>query len=203
MDNPRLFAGVMELVDVPDSKSGAARRAGSSPAPGTIKTKQAAVHQGLFCFLEIATMIWKPNVTVAAVIERDGKFLLVEEETAQGLKFNQPAGHWEPDETLVQATAREALEETAWHFVPKSLLGIYRWHSDSANITYLRFAFSGELGKHDPARTLDKGIVRAVWLTPDEIRAIRDRHRSPLILRCVEDYLAGKRYPLDLITHYE
>lgn len=148
-------------------------------------------------------MIWKPNVTVAAVIEREGKFLLVEEETAQGLKFNQPAGHWEPNETLVQATAREALEETAWHFIPKHLLGIYRWHSDNANVTYLRFAFCGELGEHEPERTLDEGIVRAVWMTPDEIRATQDRHRSPLILRCVEDYLAGKRYPLDLITHYD
>ena len=148
-------------------------------------------------------MIWKPNVTVAAVIERDGKFLLVEEETAQGLKFNQPAGHWEPNETLVQATAREVLEETAWHFTPKHLLGIYRWHSDNANVTYLRFAFCGELGGHDPERTLDKGIVRAIWMTPDEIRTTQDRHRSPLILRCVEDYLAGKRYPLEIITHYD
>jgi ADP-ribose pyrophosphatase YjhB (NUDIX family) len=148
-------------------------------------------------------MIWKPNVTVAAVIEREGKFLLVEEETAQGLKFNQPAGHWEPNETLVQATAREVLEETAWHFTPKHLLGIYRWHSDNANVTYLRFAFCGELGGHEPERTLDKGIVRAIWMTPDEIRTTQDRHRSPLILRCVEDYLAGKRYPLEIITHYD
>lgn len=148
-------------------------------------------------------MIWKPNVTVAAVIEREGKFLLVEEETAQGLKFNQPAGHWEPDETLVQATAREALEETAWHFTPRHLLGIYRWHSNNANVTYLRFAFCGELGAHEPERTLDEGIVRAVWMTPEEIRATQDRHRSPLILRCVEDYLAGKRYPLEIITHYD
>jgi ADP-ribose pyrophosphatase YjhB (NUDIX family) len=148
-------------------------------------------------------MIWKPNVTVAAVIEREGKFLLVEEETAQGLKFNQPAGHWEPNETLVQATAREVLEETAWHFTPKHLLGIYRWHSDNANVTYLRFAFCGELGGHEPERTLDKGIVRAIWMTPEEIRTTQDRHRSPLILRCVEDYLAGKRYPLEIITHYD
>ncbi|BBI99986.1 NUDIX hydrolase [Ferrigenium kumadai] len=148
-------------------------------------------------------MIWKPNVTVAAVIEREGKFLLVEEETAQGLRFNQPAGHWEPNETLEQGAAREALEETAYHFTPQHLLGIYRWHSDSADITYLRFAYTGIVTCHEPERALDKGIVRAVWMTPDEIRATQERHRSPLILRCVEDYLAGKRYPLELITHYE
>lgn len=148
-------------------------------------------------------MIWKPNVTVAAVIERDGRFLLVEEETAQGLRFNQPAGHWEPNETLEQGAAREALEETACRFEPQHLLGIYRWHSDKANITYLRFAFTGEITGHEPERALDKGIVRAVWMTPDEVRATQERHRSPLILRCVEDYLAGKRYPLELITHYD
>ncbi len=148
-------------------------------------------------------MIWKPNVTVAAVIERDGRFLLVEEETAQGLRFNQPAGHWEPNETLEQGAAREALEETAWHFTPKNLLGIYRWHSDKADITYLRFAFTGEITGHEPERKLDEGIVRAVWMTPDEVRATQERHRSPLILRCVEDYLAGKRYPLDILVHYE
>ncbi|MBK9160805.1 MAG: NUDIX hydrolase [Nitrosomonadales bacterium] len=148
-------------------------------------------------------MIWKPNVTVAAVIERDGRFLLVEEETEQGHLFNQPAGHWEPDETLVQAVAREVLEETAYRFTPQHLLGIYRWHSSHSNVTYLRFAFTGTATDHEPERALDEGIIRAVWLTPDEIRATQARHRSPLILRCVEDYLAGKRYPLDLLVHYE
>ncbi len=148
-------------------------------------------------------MIWKPNVTVAAIIEREGKFLLVEEETAQGLRFNQPAGHWEPNETLEQGASREALEETAYHFTPQHLLGVYRWHSDKANVTYLRFAYTGIVTGHDPERALDKGIVRAIWMTPEEVRATQERHRSPLILRCVEDYLAGKRYPLDLLVHYE
>jgi len=148
-------------------------------------------------------MIWKPNVTVAAVIEREGKFLLVEEETAQGLRFNQPAGHWEPNETLEQGAAREALEETAYHVKPQHLVGIYRWHSDNANVTYLRFAYTGEVTGHEPERKLDEGIVRAVWMTIDEVRATQERHRSPLILRCIEDYLAGKRYPLELITHYD
>ncbi len=148
-------------------------------------------------------MIWKPNVTVAAVIERDEKFLLVEEETSLGLRYNQPAGHLEADESLLAAVTREVLEESAHHFVPQSLLGIYRWHSDESDITYLRFAFSGALNGHDPDRKLDKGILQAVWLTSDEIRATQKRHRSPLILRCVEDYLAGKRYPLELLTHYD
>jgi 8-oxo-dGTP pyrophosphatase MutT (NUDIX family) len=148
-------------------------------------------------------MIWKPNTTVAAVLEQEGKFLLVEEHTTQGLMFNQPAGHWESNETLPAAAAREVLEESAYDFEPQFLLGIYRWHSDASEITYLRFAFGGRILAHHPERVLDEGIVRAVWMTPDEILATQARHRSPLILRCVEDYLAGKRYPLELITHYE
>ncbi|MDH4286124.1 MAG: NUDIX hydrolase [Gallionella sp.] len=148
-------------------------------------------------------MVWKPNVTVAAVIERDGKFLLVEEETSQGLRFNQPAGHLEADESLLAATMREVLEETAYHFTPQHLLGVYRWHSDESDTTYLRFAFTGIITGHEPDRKLDDGILHAVWLTPDEIRASQPRHRSPLILRCVEDYLAGKRFPLELLVHYE
>ncbi|TAN84875.1 MAG: NUDIX hydrolase [Gallionella sp.] len=148
-------------------------------------------------------MIWKPNVTVAAVIWRDGKFLLVEEETPQGIRFNQPAGHLEADESLLAAVARETLEESAYSFTPQHLLGIYRWHSPTSDTTYLRFAFTGEITGHDAGRQLDSGILRALWLTPDEIRATREQHRSPLILRCVEDYLAGKRYPLELLVHYD
>jgi len=148
-------------------------------------------------------MIWKPNVTVAAVLEQDGKFLLVEEETGHGILFNQPAGHLEPGESLIFAAKRETLEESAYEFEPQYLLGIYRWHSDASDVTYLRFAFTGRILSHHPERKLDDGILRAVWMTPEEIRATRARHRSPLILRCVEDYLVGKRYPLDVITHYE
>jgi len=147
-------------------------------------------------------MIWKPNVTVAAVIERDGKFLLVEEETSQGVRFNQPAGHLEADESIMDAVVREALEETAYHFTPLHLLGVYHWHSNESDTTYLRFAFTGNVDGHDASRKLDTGIIRAVWLSPDEIRACQARHRSPLIVRCVEDYLAGKRYPLELLVHY-
>jgi 8-oxo-dGTP pyrophosphatase MutT (NUDIX family) len=147
--------------------------------------------------------IWKPNVTVAAVIERDGKFLLVEEETDDGIRFNQPAGHLDEGESLVAACAREAMEETAWHFKPTALIGIYQWPRLQRDITYLRFAFTGELGEHEAGRKLDTGILRAVWMTPAEIEATRERHRSPLILQCVQDWLDGRRFPLDLIRHYD
>ena len=147
-------------------------------------------------------MVWKPNVTVAAVIHRDGKFLLVEEETEAGLAFNQPAGHLEEGESLVHAVAREALEETAYHFRPTHLVGMYQWRHPTKELTYLRFAFAGDLYGWEPERPLDEGIVAARWLTLDQIRASQARHRSPLILRCCEDYLAGQRFPLDLLVHY-
>ncbi len=147
--------------------------------------------------------VWKPNVTVAALIERDGRFLLVEEETEDGLRFNQPAGHLDEGESLAAACAREALEETAWGFTPTALVGIYQWPRPQGDITYLRFAFCGELGAHEDGRMLDAGILRAVWMTSDEVRATADRHRSPLVWQCVADYLAGRRYPLDLVRHYD
>lgn len=146
--------------------------------------------------------IWKPNVTVAAVIEQDGRFLLVEEETDDGRRFNQPAGHLECREALVDAVAREALEETGYRFVPRYLVGVYSWRNEAKDVTYLRFAFGGDIVGHDVGRKLDDGIVAARWLTPDEIRASADRHRSPLIVRCIDDWQAGRRYPLELITHY-
>lgn len=149
---------------------------------------------------------WKPSVTVAAVIERDGHFLLVEEETPEGLMLNNPAGHLNPGESPVEGCAREALEETTHRFTPTHLLGIYlsrlqrqRPGEAMEDITYLRFAFVGTLGDVVPGAHLDTGIVRTVWMTPDEIRARTARHRSPLVLRCMEDHLRGQRYPLDLI----
>ena len=147
-------------------------------------------------------LIWKPNTTVAAVIERDGKFLLVEEDTDDGIRLNQPAGHLDEGESLLAACARETLEETAWHFVPKNLLGIYQWRRPQGDVTYLRFAFSGVLGLHDADRVLDQGIRRALWLSFDEILASQLVHRSPLVLQCVNDYLAKRQFPLDLIRHY-
>ena len=148
------------------------------------------------------TQIWHPHVTVAAVIERDGKFLLVEEQTDQALVLNQPAGHWEANESLIAAVVRETLEETAYLIEPTAIIGIYRWPHPRKDIVYLRFAFTGCILDHDAQRTLDVGIVRALWLDPDELRARSARHRSPPVLRCLEDYQAGKRYPLDLLTHF-
>lgn len=146
---------------------------------------------------------WKPNVTVAAIIERHGRYLLVEEETAEGLRLNNPAGHLDPAESPAQACAREALEETTHLFNPTHLIGVYlsRFQRESTgeDITYLRLAFGGELGHALADRSLDSGILRTVWMSPDEVRASRERHRSPLVLRCIEDHLSGQRYGLDLI----
>ena len=144
-------------------------------------------------------MVWKPNVTVAAVVEREGHFLLVEEETEHGRRYNQPAGHLDAGESLVHAVRRETLEETAYTFEPTGLLGIYQYHSDADDVTYLRFAFTGVITEHDEQRALDHGIIRAAWLTPQEIRRDAARHRSPLVMRCIEDYLAGRRYPLAVL----
>ena len=146
---------------------------------------------------------WKPSVTVAAIIERGGQFLLVEEHTPEGVKLNNPAGHLDPGESLVEGCAREALEETTHLFRPTALVGVYMSRiqrpSTTEDITYLRFAFCGELGSQQAGRQLDTGIIRTVWLNPDEIRASSAQHRSPMVLRCMEDYLRGQRYPVDLI----
>ncbi len=150
---------------------------------------------------------WKPNVTVAAVIERDGLFLLVEEETSDGLLLNNPAGHLDPGESPLQAVIRETLEETACGFTPTGFLGMYmsrfRRTRTGEDTTYLRLAFVGDVGEADPALALDEGIVRTVWMTADEIRACPERHRSPLVVECLESYLAGQRFPLDIVTVHE
>ncbi|RQO59456.1 NUDIX hydrolase [Variovorax sp. KBW07] len=147
---------------------------------------------------------WKPNVTVAAVIERDGRFLLVEEQAGDGLKLNTPAGHLDPGESPAEGCVRETLEETAHHFTPTSLIGIYMARARpqaerGEDVTYMRFAFAGTLGALEEGRALDEGIVRTVWMTLAEIRASVARHRSPLLLQCIEDYLAGQRHPLELV----
>ena len=147
--------------------------------------------------------IWKPSVTVAAIIERDGKFLLVEEETSEGIRFNQPAGHLDPGESLTHAVSRETLEETAFEFTPDALVGIYmsRYVSSRSNeaVTYLRFAFTGALGKwHD--QPLDAGILRTVWMTPEEMHSTQEKQRSPLVMQCVDDFLSGKRHDLSILS---
>jgi 8-oxo-dGTP pyrophosphatase MutT (NUDIX family) len=146
---------------------------------------------------------WKPSVTVAAIVEHAGRFLVVEEETSEGLRLNNPAGHLDPGESLPQAVVREVLEETARPFTPSALLGIYltRFQRPATgdDVTYLRVAFRGTVGEPLPGRALDDGIVRTLWLTPDELRASAARHRSPLVLRCMEDHLAGRAYPLELL----
>lgn len=144
---------------------------------------------------------WAPSVTVAAVIEADGRYLLVEEDTPEGLRLNNPAGHLEPGETPQQAVVREALEETARSFEPEALLGVYlaRFQRPGQDVTYLRMAYSGRVGEPIPGRALDAPIRRTLWLTLDEVRATVAQHRSPLVLRCVEDHAAGLRLPLDAV----
>jgi len=148
---------------------------------------------------------WKPHVTVAAVVARDGRFLLVEENTPAGLRINQPAGHLEAGESLVAAAVRETLEETAHDFHPTALLGVYLLPTGPAaqDITYLRVAFAGDLGAHHAGRSLDTDIVRTLWLTRDEIASRRDQLRSPLVLQCVDDFLAGQRAGLELVSYFE
>jgi 8-oxo-dGTP pyrophosphatase MutT (NUDIX family) len=146
--------------------------------------------------------VWKPSVTVAAIIEQGGRFLLVEENTSQGLRINQPAGHLEFGESLQQAVIRETLEETAHDFRPTALLGLYLLPTgaSAASTTYLRVAFVGELGPEHPHRVLDTGIIRTLWLTREQIAERSAALRSPLVLRCVDDYLAGRRAGLELLS---
>ncbi|HZM33440.1 MAG TPA: NUDIX hydrolase [Burkholderiales bacterium] len=144
--------------------------------------------------------IWKPSVTVAAVIERDGRFLLVEESVDGRLVLNQPAGHLDPGESLADACRREVLEETAHDFQPTGLVGIYRWSYPAKDVTFLRFCFSGTVGRFDSSRALDKEIVRLHWLMPGEIRGRSVQHRSPMVQQCVDDFLAGKRFPLEVLS---
>ena len=144
----------------------------------------------------------RPDLTVAAVVERDGRFLLVEERVGTQLVFNQPAGHVERGEQLVAAVIRETLEETAWDFRPEALVGVYFWGVPEKHRSFMRFAFTGEVTSHDKTRRLDRGILRAVWLTHEQIVERTPRLRSPMVLRCIEDYLQGQRYPLDLVREF-
>jgi ADP-ribose pyrophosphatase YjhB (NUDIX family) len=143
-------------------------------------------------------MDWTPHLTVAAVIESESGFLLVEENADDMIVFNQPAGHWDEGETLIDAVIRETLEETAWHFIPQAIVGIYTYTSDVNNITYLRICFCGTVTSHDSDRPLDTGVMRAVWLSRAEL--LHQKLRSPMVLQCIDDYLNGTRYPLSLLT---
>lgn len=145
-------------------------------------------------------MIWKPHATVAAVIEQDGRFLMVEEESDGLIVFNQPAGHLDPDESLVEAVIRETREETAWRFLPEAITGIYRWQQPNTERTFLRIAFCGQIDDLDSEQTLDEGIIRAVWMSREQLIENQQQLRSPMVLHCIDDYLANKRYPLELLT---
>lgn len=147
-------------------------------------------------------MVWKPHVTVAAVIEREGRFLLVEEQTASGLKFNQPAGHLEENESLIEAVKREVFEETAWQFEPEALVSIQLWRRNSKQPSYLRYCFTGQCHSHDPYHPLDDGIIATHWLSSEEILTQAKRLRSPLVAIAVDEYLKGERYPLALLKSF-
>lgn len=144
---------------------------------------------------------WQPDVTVATVVVADGRLLCVEERVNGRLVINQPAGHLEPDESLTDAALRETREETGWDVRLTAFLGAYQWKAEETGRHYLRFAFAAEPERHDPSRTLDEGIVQALWLTPDELLARRDQHRSPLVWQVVSDHLAGQRTPLSVLQH--
>jgi 8-oxo-dGTP pyrophosphatase MutT (NUDIX family) len=144
-------------------------------------------------------MVLKSELTVAAIAERDGQFLVVEERASRRLVFNQPAGHVEEGESFVAAVVRETLEETAWTFQPQAVVGIYLWQHPRTRQAVLRVAFCGTVSTHDPNRSLDDGIVRAHWMTRGQLAAHAARLRTPMVLRCIDDYLAGARFPLDLL----
>jgi 8-oxo-dGTP pyrophosphatase MutT (NUDIX family) len=144
-------------------------------------------------------MTWRPDLTVAAIVQRDGRFLIVEERIQQATVLNQPAGHVEDRESPVEAVIRETLEETAWHFVPRHLLGIYLWRNDTNGRTTVRIAISGDVSHHDPNRRLDHGIIRTQWLRREELVAQGTRLRSPLVMLCIDDFLAGRRHDLDAL----
>lgn len=141
------------------------------------------------------------HITVAAVIERDGRYLLVEEQAGDRTVLNQPAGHWEPGETLLQAVIRETLEETAWDVMPEALLGVYEYHPPNLRHGFLRFAYTARALQERSDRRLDNGIIAAHWMTAAELRNASARHRSPMVMRCVDDAVSGCRHPLDTVVH--
>ena len=144
-------------------------------------------------------MIWKPHATVAAIVEKDGKFLMVEEDVNGEIVYNQPAGHLEPEESLIDAVVRETQEETAWKFTPEALVGVYLWPQPNTDRTFLRFAFCGTCSDHQPEQVLDEGILQALWVSKEELQNSK-KLRSPMVIKNIDDYLAGQRFPLDILT---
>jgi len=146
-------------------------------------------------------MVWTPRATVAAIIERDNKFLMVEE-IAHGEKvFNQPAGHLDDNESLIEAVIRETQEETAWRFKAENITGFYQWRHPKNGITFMRIAFCGTVDNFCETQALDDGIIQALWMSREELVKQTDKLRSPMVLQCIDDYLDGCLYPLTLITH--
>ena len=150
-------------------------------------------------YVRFSTMIWKPHVTVAAIIEKNGRFLLIEENVAGHIVINQPAGHLDEGESLVTAVIRETREETAYLFKPEAITGIYRWQHPENHDTYLRVAYCGNTVEHDPDAKLDSGIIKTIWLTREALLKQDIPLRNAMVLQCIDDYLAGTRYPLELI----
>lgn len=146
-------------------------------------------------------MIWKPHATVAAVIEQDNRFLIIEEEVAGEIQYNQPAGHVEDGESFIDAVVRETLEEAARDFTPDFVTGVYLWKHPGNQESFLRIAFSGQVSAHYPDQELDDGIISTHWMSRDDVAVLGDRLRSPMVLHCIDDYIAGKQYPLDLLNH--
>jgi 8-oxo-dGTP pyrophosphatase MutT (NUDIX family) len=146
-------------------------------------------------------MTWRPDLTVAAIVQRDDRFLIVEERIRGQLVLNQPAGHVEEGESILDAVVRETLEETAWRFEPRHLLGLYQWRNPANGHSFLRVAISGEVLAHDPTRVLDQPVIAAHWLTREQLLAQPARLRSPLVLACIDDHLAGRRHELAALTH--
>ncbi len=144
-------------------------------------------------------MRWHPHVTVAAIIEQEGRFLIVKERADDEIVYNQPAGHLESNETLLDAITREVKEETAWQFTPEYIVGLYRMHVTSKNITYLRVCFAGSVNHYDPEQTLDDGIIEALWLDKAGLHEQQHALRSPMVIKCIDDYLAGQRYEIDIL----
>ena len=146
--------------------------------------------------------VWRPRVTVATIVCREQRFLLVEEDICGEIVLNQPAGHLEQNETLRDAAVRETLEETGWTVELTDFVGAYQWNTLDGSAEYLRFTFAARPVRHDALRALDEGIVRALWLTREEIAGQLERHRNPMVLGNIDDWLAGKRYPLEVVQSY-